>query len=731
MTAVRPTAAEADATEPAGAHPLAPLFRPASIAVVGASASPGKAGHAMVQALRHFPGVLHPVNPRGGDVLGRPAVASLREAPGTDLAVLVVPPEVVPGALEDAAAAGVRAAVVCAGGFAESGPDGARLQERALAVAREGGIRLLGPNTSGFMNPVDRTTANFMPAVADLAPGSVGVVAQSGGINLAISFLLARAGVGLRLGVGLGNAADVSFVDVLDFLAADAATTVVALHVEGVADGRALVAAVRRTVARKPVVAFCVGRSDVSDFARSHTGAMTGSWALTRAALEQAGAVLVDGLDDLVAALTVLRTVRVPAAREVGVGLVTGQAGPGLVVADALGARGLALPALAPATRERLAALLPPLTYQANPVDTGRPGETFPAVLAAVASDPAIDVVGVYALDEPGALDPAEAVRHAAAAGAAGRVVVATGGPEEALADRRRALAALGVPLLTSPGALATGLAAVVADARARAVRDTVAGAAAGGGDVPAQSAGPARSIGRTLDEDEAKTLLAGYGLRTPRRAVADDRAAAHAAFDALGGPAVVKVLDARVLHKSDVGGVHVGVRDHASLDRALDAIDAIVVEGAGPGVGAGPGAGPGAGERPRYLLEELAPAGVELIVGAVRDAVFGPVVLLGLGGVGAELAGPPVLRLAPLSPERALEMVEALPAAVLGGFRGAPAVDRPALAAVLRAVGTLVSEHDDVAEVDCNPVRLTADGPLVLDALVMASRQEERDGGD
>lgn len=717
MTAVRPAADEA--VEPAG-HALAPLFRPASIAVVGASASPGKAGYAMVQALRGFPGVLHPVNPRGGEVLGRPAIGSLREAPGTDLAVLVVPPDVVPGALEDAAAAGVRAAVVCAGGFAESGPEGARLQERALAVARAGGIRLLGPNTSGFMNPVDRATANFMPAVADLLPGTVGVVAQSGGINLAIAFLLARAGVGLRLGVGLGNAADVSFADVLDFLAADERTTAVGLHVEGVADGRALVGAVRRTVARKPVVAFCVGRSDVSAFARSHTGAMAGSWALTRAALEQAGAVVVDGLDDLVAALAVLRAVRVPAAREVGVGLVTGQAGPGLVVADALGARGIVLPALAPTTRERLAGLLPPLTYQANPVDTGRPTETFPAVVEAVAADPAIDVVGVFALDEPGALEPSAAARGATAgAGAAGRVVFATGGPDAALADRRRALDALGVPLLTSPGALATGLAAVVADARARAVRDVVPEPATAA--VPTQPAGPARSIGRTLDEHEAKTLLAGYGLRTPRRVVADDRAAAHAALAALGGPVVVKVLDARVLHKSDVGGVHVGVRDPAALDAALDAIDAIEVPGDG---------GAEAGERRRYLLEELAPAGVELIVGALRDAVFGPVVLLGLGGVAAELAGPPVLRLAPLSPERALEMVDALPSAVLAGFRGAPAVDRPALAAVLRAIGTLVSEHDDVAEVDCNPVRLTADGPLVLDALVMTGRTEERHGG-
>lgn len=703
MTAVRavgPTTADDGPAE----HPLAPLFRPASIAVVGASANPGKAGHAMVRALRGFPGPLHAVNPRGRRVLGRAAVASVREVPGTDLAILVVPPEVVPDALADAAAAGVRAAVVCAGGFAETGPDGARLQERALAVAREAGIRVLGPNTSGFMNPVDRTTANFMPAVAELAPGPVGVVAQSGGVNLAISFLLARAGVGLRLGTGLGNAADVDFADVLDFLADDAATTAVGLHVEGVADGRRLVAAVRRAVARKPVVAFAVGRTDVAEFARSHTGAMTGSWAVGRAALRQAGAVVVDSLEDLVAALAVLSRARLAPAERVGVGLVTGQAGPGLVVADALAAQGVELPPLAPATRERLATLLPPLTFQANPVDTGRPGPTFPDVVAAVAGDPGIDVVGVYALDEPGALDPVAAVR-----GAAGRVVLASGGPEAALAAHRPGLDAAGVPLLASPGALAVGLGAVVADARARVVTDAP------------DAAPPARRVGRTLDEDEAKSLLAAYGLPTPRRLVAADRAAAHEALDALDGPVAVKLLDAGVLHKSDVGGVHLGVRDHAALDRALDAIDAIDAIETVAGVGADPVRAAGARPPRRYLLEEMAAPGTELIVGAIRDAVYGPVVLLGPGGLGAELAPDPILRLAPLSAARAAEMARALPAAVLAGFRGAPPVDVAALARVLRAVGTLVCDHGDVAEVDLNPVRCTAQGVVVLDAVVLA----------
>lgn len=668
------------------------MFRPRSIAVVGASASPDKAGHAMMQALRRFPGRLVPVNPRGGSVLGLEAATNLRECEGTDLAVLVVPPQAVPAALEDAAAAGVRGAVVCSGGFAESGPEGAELQERVVAAARAGGVRLLGPNTSGFMNPAAGATANFMPAVAELPAGSVGVVAQSGGVNLAISFLLAAEGVGLSLGVGLGNAVDLDFPELVDHLAQDEATTAIGLHVEGIADGPALVAAVRRAVERKPVVALKVGRSDVSDFARSHTGAMTGSFELSRAALRQAGAVVVDSLDELVAALVALRAVRLPARAEPGVGLVTGQAGPGLLVADALGARGVALPTLAAATQERISTLLPPLTFQSNPVDTGRPGPSFPEVLEAVGADEAIELVGVYALDEPGALDPV-----AATAPLAGRVLFASGGPAPTMTERRAALEAAGVPMFSSPGGLVAGLCAVVADARGRAVTD-------------AEPLAPSRRLGRELDEHEAKSLLESYGVAVPRRLVAADREAARAALEGTSGPLVVKVLDARIAHKSELGGVHVGVRDLESLEVALDAIDAI------PG-----------GPRP-YLLEELAEPGVELIVGATRDAVFGPTVLLGLGGVAAELGPPPVLALAPLSEERAAAMVAQLPPEVLSGFRGAPPVETGALAAVLRAVGRLVAEHEDVAEVDLNPVRVTSRGPVALDALVVTTAREEKD---
>ena len=701
------TAARDGATRPypATAHPLDPLLRPRSIAVVGASASPDKAGHAMMQALDGFTGELRPINPRGGTVRGRTALTSLDELPDpVDLAVLVIPPQAVPGAIDEAAEAGVRAAVVCAGGFAESGPEGHALQQQAVEAARRGGVRLLGPNTSGFMNPVDGVTANFMPAAAALRPGTVGVVAQSGGVNLAIAFLLERAGIGLRLGVGLGNAPDVGFAQMLDYFADDDVTTAVGLHVEGIADGIEVTRALRRITARKPVVAYKVGRSDVGDFARSHTGALTGSYALTRAALAQAGAVVVDSLDEMVAALQALRSVRLPAAPRTatGVGVLTGQAGPGLVVADVLGARGVRVPELAPTTLDGLGELLPPLTYQRNPVDTGRPSATFPDVLRLVSAEPGIDVVGVYALDEPGVLDPVRAVE-----GAAGRVLFATGGPTAVVDRHRERLDEIGVPLYSSPGDLAVGLAALVGDAAARSVPD-------------APPAAATRSLGRDLDEDEAKSLFETHGLRTVRRRVADDRAAAHTALDELGSadrPVVVKVLDAAVLHKSDLGGVHVGVRSRAELDAALDAIDAI--DGT---------------SRRRYLVEEQAPSGTELIVGGVRDEVFGPVVLLGLGGFGAELTGgpgsEPVLRLAPLSAERAAEMVDALPHAVLDGFRGAPRVDREAVAATLLAVSDVLTQHHDITEIDLNPVRVTARGPIVLDAVVVVRTPGEEGHG-
>jgi acyl-CoA synthetase (NDP forming) len=670
---------------------LAPLFSPRSIAVVGASDDPSKVGYALMASLATFSGAVHPVNRRAGSIMGRsasPVVSAIPDA--VDLALVAVPPEAVPDVLDDCGAGGVRAAVIYAGGFAETGDDRRReLQERTADVARSHGIRVLGPNTAGFVNCVDSVNATFLPDVGALAPGPLSIVAQSGGVNFVLSYLATNEGLGLRLGVGLGNAIDVGLADVLDHLAADAETGVIAVHIEGCADGRSVIDAVRRAAAVKPVVAFKIGRSDVGAFGASHTGAMIGSHALACAALAQAGAVVVDGPSELVDAARALAAVPTLPSASAGVGLVTGQAGPGLVVADMLRHRGVSLPLLADATRAHLGRLLAPITFQENPVDTARPGPTFPEVVAAVGADPGIDLVACFALAEPDAIDPTVAVHDAVSSGVP--VLMGTTGPVEVVAGSRARLAEVGVPLFDAPDRLAHGVRAVVERARswhrcATAVEWD-----------PPHHDGP---IEAPLDEDEAKQLLASLGVRTPRRRVCEGLDECLAALADLGAPVVAKVLDPAITHKTDVGGVQVGLLDEAMVTAALQGF-------ADAGL-----------DRDRVLIEEQVGPGPELIVGAIRDESFGPSVMLGLGGTFAELAPPVAMRLAPLSVEDVMEMIRALPDGLRHGPRAAT-IDDASLVKVITAVGALIVDHDAIESVEVNPLRATAEGLVALDAVI------------
>ena len=668
---------------------LRPLLCPRSIAVVGASATTGKAGNAMVRSLLGFPGALHLVNPTTREIEGR-AVAPSVQAIGApvDLAVLVVPAQAVPSALADCGAAGVRAAVICAGGFAETA-GGRQLQAEVETAAARYGVRVLGPNTSGFMNPVDGVLANFVPYVTRLEPGPASIVASSGGMNLALSFLAGGEGLGLRLGVGLGNAADVGFAEVLDFLAEDDATKVIGIHIEGVDDGRLLYDAIGRVSSDKPVVALKVGRADVGEFALSHTGRLLGDFEVSRAALAQAGAVVVDDVGQLVDAMRALVMCRMPPSPAPGIGVVTAQAGPGLFITDVLRSRGVRVPPLSEPTVKGLERLLPPLTMLTNPVDTGRPSETFGQVLAAVASDDSIDALVVYALKESDVINPEVAFRTPGVGGEV-PVVFGTSGPREMLELGRRTLDAMGVPQYPTPEQAARVACALVEDARARARR--------GAGGVAAAPT-PPQLPDEPLDEDLSKALLDALGVVTPPRRVCVDRDSAHEAFRILGAPVVVKVLDPAIAHKASAGGVHLGIETDVQLDAALDAVDAI--------------------HSPTsrgYLVERQAEPGTELLVGGVRDRVWGPVVALGRGGIDAEshLA---TWRLAPLSDLDIAELVEETD----------PSVDPSVVAPVIRAVEALLLGHPTISEIDVNPVRLTARGAIALDALVVcATGQEE-----
>lgn len=668
-------------------HTLDSLFAPSSIAVIGASETPGKLGAVMVDAVSHSGAAIYRVNPRSQNMHPSIDAAVAAAADGIDLAILCVPASVTAATLRAAADSGVRSALICAGGFAEAGGEGIGYQQDVQQVIEDTGIRVLGPNTSGFFVPHRNLRASFVPGAAKIPTGRVGVVSSSGGVNHAISFRLQREGVGVSLGVGLGAGIDVSFVDVINHLADDPHTHVIAVHLETVPDGSAMMAAVRRASAIKPVVALVVGENDIADFAQSHTGALATSWRTTRSALSQAGAVIVEDEGHLVDAAIALSYGRLPAHPDPGVALITGQAGPGLIIADRLNGNSVQVPLLEAETITRLAQLLPPLTYQSNPVDTGRPGPSFPEVIRTVAHDPGIQAVGIYGILEP-VVDFTQATVDSGVLESV-PTVIAVEGDAQAVSDAVEQGETRNIPVVVGPTALARGLAALVADAQAQYRQQH-----------PELVTAPLILDEGPWDEAAAKQILKTAGLTVPTSRTATTRDQAREAFAQLQAPVAVKLLDATVLHKTEVGGVHLNIRELEDLEQALDALEAI--------------------NAPQVLLEEMAGSGIDLVVGAKRDEVFGPVLLVGLGGTAAEALADVSIRVAPVSQHAVHEMVsELLSSELLFGWRGGPELATDKLADVLATLGQVLLDNPSLQEIEINPLRLTKDGLICLDAVI------------
>jgi len=677
---------------------IARLFKPRSIAVVGASKDPAKAGSQALKTLAGFPGKLVAVHPRETEIQGFPCYPSLSMLPEpVDLAILAIPARHCVQAAAEAAARGVGGVFIVSGGFGETGAEGAKLEEELGEICRSTGLRLLGPNTSGFVNPSAGCIASFVPGVDTIAAGNIAVVAQSGGVNLSVGYLLDSLGEGVSIAAGLGNAADIGTRDMLELLADDENTAAIALHLEGVTGGRALFETLRRVTPRKPVVAVVAGRADIGEFAVSHTGNLMGSRDRTVAALVQSGAVVVETLDDLAQAAAVLSKRRLPPKPANGMALITGQAGPGLLIADALKTAGIALPELGGGTMERIEGLLPPMTFIKNPIDTGRPGPGFPDIVRAAAEDDAIDAVLVFGISEPSVLNPAEALRPAG--GVTGKpVLFGTLGPDADLEQARGGLKASGTPMVLGPDRLALAGIALDMDARHQWLSSNRPE------QPPLSDAAP---LSGPFDESSAKQVLRSYGIPAPRSVLCETRAEAVAAFADLDKPVVVKIASADVAHKTEAGGVILNVRDDQGLAEALDRIEAI------------PTATPG-----RVLIEEMAPAGVELIVGGVHDPSWGPCVVIGLGGVLAEAVSDSSVGLAPLSATDVAHMLENLRGKkILDGFRDLPRCDREAIAQTAIAVGRLLVDHPEIQEVEINPLRVNASGAVALDALIVLDR--------
>ena len=677
--------------------PLSRLFDPKSIAIVGASSASEKPGYQMVRAFKKFPGKIYPVNPRGGEILGFEVYRSLSDIPEpVDLIAMVVPPQASADVLREAAACGAGAAFMVSGGFSETGGDGHKRQAEVLKICREGGIRLLGPNTSGFMHPGRKLFCTFLPAAADLKKGNIGIVAQSGGINITMAFLAHELGLGVSLSVGIGNGADVGVVDAIEYLAEDSDTDVIVVHLEGVANGRALFETIRRTMPRKPVVVLPVGKADLGGFAESHTGNMMGSHALTCAGLRQAGAVVVDTTTALIDAAHALSNGRLSPMPNPGVGILTGQAGAGLLMTDKLRSAGVSIPEIGGDTISRIAAMLPPLTYLKNPVDTGRPLESFSAVCRELSNDPVVDALLVYALHESDSVDFAEAV-GTAARHSGKPCVFGTQGREKDIGPIKKALKKQKVTAIASPDRAAGAMQALVEDSRAlHRISE---------GKAPEPVPADPPTLPATLDEASAKDFIGRWDIPSPPRYVCTTHDEAQSARKKIRGDVVVKVLDPRITHKTESGGVHIGIRTAKQMDSALAQIDSINSRT----------------RKKRYLVEAMAEPGLEVIVGARNDPSWGPVVLLGLGGVTAEVLGDVSMRLVPLGKNDAISMIEGLQAkALFDGFRGAAACDKAALADIIVAMGNIILTTPGIREIEINPVRVNAHGASALDALIV-----------
>jgi acyl-CoA synthetase (NDP forming) len=673
------------------------LFNPKAIAVVGASVDEYKAGYQIIYSLRDYPGELYPINHKADTILGFKVYRSLKEiGKPMDLVILAIPAANCVDILKEAGEAGAGSALIVSGGFAETGENGRRVQQDLFEVIRKYDMRVLGPNTAGYNNAVAHISANFTPWIREMPAGNIAVISQSGSMTLTLAALIKTQNLGISLAAGIGNGVDVNIADAVEYLADDPETKVIVIYLEGIGYGRRLYDVIRKTTEKKPVLVLTVGKADIADFAVSHTGNLIGSYKIKKAALIQAGAVLFDSSNDLIDAAHLLLRARLLPNENPGVGLLTGQAGAGLVIADYLRSNDVLIPELKPATIEKIRKELPPISFIRNPVDTTRPGATFPNVLKAVKDDPSIDIIALYALHEPTIIDPVAILKELK--GIKQPIIFGTAGFPEDIHPTQKALAELNIASFASPDRTARVIRALVDDAKA-------AYRKANQKEMPLIIKDFAQ-LKKAPNEAESKKILKKIGIPSPKMALCKTHEEAKKAFIKLKKPCVVKVVDPAISHKTEAGGVLLGIETEKQLKDAFKKIDNI-----------------NTGNKKQYIIEEMAKAGLEIIIGGVNDPGFGPSVLLGLGGTTAEALDDVAMRLAPLTLSDAREMITELKGkALFSGWRGSPAVDKEKIAETLIKIGQMMINHPEIKEMDLNPIRVYAKGLLALDALIVVN---------
>ncbi|HET9075707.1 MAG TPA: GNAT family N-acetyltransferase [Acidimicrobiales bacterium] len=715
---IQPTVATVDAIErrwaTASARSIERVLRPRSVAVIGCGRSPGGIGHEILRNILAggYSGPVYPVNPAARSVASVPAYPSVEAVPdGVDLAVIAVPQPLVSAVVEQCAAKGVNGLVVISAGYAETGPAGAAAQRDLVQRSRGSGMRLVGPNCMGVLNTASDVSLNATFAPVAPPPGRIALSSQSGGLGIAVLQEARRRQIGISSFVSVGNKADISGNDLLMYWERDDATDVIMLYLESFGNPRRFARVARQVSRTKPIVAVKAGRSAAGvRAASSHTAALSSPDNAVDALFRQTGVIRVDTLEEMFDVADVLAAQPVPAGRRVAV--VGNVGGPGILAADAAEAAGLVIPELSPQTQAQLRGFLPPEAGVRNPVDmvaSASAGDYEKAVRTVLADDGVDAVLAIFAPTlAVRSEDVARALVAASADGA--KTVVSTFLGQEvdpaALAGPTRRVPAFPFP---EPAVHALARAGGYGEWRSRPEGRTLDPRAVR----PAQARTVVQAaLGREdgdgwLDPGEAAAVLDAYGIDVVATRLAGNAEAAVDAAGGIGWPVALKAVGPTLVHRTDVGGVVLAITsarrlraEYADMKRRLG------------------GAMTGA------AVQAMAGPGIETIVGIIQDRAFGPLLMFGTGGVDVELFEDRSFRSPPLSDLDAAELVrEPKGSARLFGYRGAQAVDVPALEDMLMRVGRLAEDLPEVAEMDLNPVMVTAAGPVVVDAKIRVQR--------
>ncbi len=703
-------------------HPLHRLFAPQTVAVIGATEKPGSVGRTVLWNLMSSPfgGTIFPVNPKRHSVLGIKAYGAIADIPEpVDLAIIVTPAATVPGLMRECVAAGVKGAIIISAGFKETGAPGIALEQQILEAARQGNLRIIGPNCLGIMSPITGLNATFASVMA--RPGSVGFISQSGALCTSILDWSLRENVGFSAFISIGSMLDVNWGDLIDYLGDDPNTHSIVIYMESIGNAEAFLSAAREVALTKPIIVIKAGRTQAAaQAAVSHTGAMAGSDAVLDAAFRRCGVLRVDAISDLFDMAEVLAKQPRPQGRRLTI--LTNAGGPGVLATDALIRGGGELATLAPATIAALNAVLPPHWSHQNPIDIlgDADPERYAQALAIAAQDPNSD--GLLVILTPQAMtnpletadrlktlvqtELKEVLRH--------KPLLATWMGGAAIAESEALLNAAGIFTLPFPdeavrvfnymGNYSYSL---------KALYETPALPT---GDVANRTLAASildevRAAGRTvLTEYESKQLLAAYGLPVVETCVASTEADAVQESDRIGYPVVLKLYSQTITHKTDVGGVQLNLNNANAVRRAYQAIVHAVSTHVGiehfQGVTV----------QPMLKLN-----GYELILGSSLDPQFGPVLLFGAGGQLVEVLHDRAIGLPPLNTTLARRMMEQTQIyKALQGVRGRDPVDLAGLEQLLVRFSHLVTEQPWIKEIDINPLFACPDALIALDARVV-----------